>query len=214
MTSSDSILGEKLFEGRGGKLLEGKHTSIYHNGIAGDGLQILWDDVEQIYVGGQVDSINGLPSGEDRSIRIIDSKHNEISLEFIAVFRMKQDNRNQFSNAYTFILNNISRKQWTKLLQTINDGGKYSFGNFYVAKDGFYFSKIVSTWRGAKEAFDKIETRYVKKCIVSNGFLYIQYQDPNKKLKLRTEGAGEVRYIPNIHLVQSYINYVNTTITL
>ena len=133
MTSSDSILGEKLFEGRGGKLLEGKHTSIYHNGIAGDGLQILWDDVEQIYVGGQVDSINGLPSGEDRSIRIIDSKHNEISLEFIAVFRMKQDNRNQFSNAYTFILNNISRKQWTKLLQTINDGGKYSFGSFYVA---------------------------------------------------------------------------------
>jgi len=37
MTSSDSILGEKLFEG--------KHSSIYHDGIASEGLQMLWDDV-------------------------------------------------------------------------------------------------------------------------------------------------------------------------
>ena len=214
MTSSNNILGEKLYEGRGGKLLEGKHTSIHRNGIAGEGLYILWPDIEQIFIGGEIDSYNSIPSGEFRSIMVADSNKHEISLEFIAVFRMKQENRNQFENVYAFILKNIAGTQWTKFMQTINSGGNYSFGNFYISRDGFYFSKVVSTWRVAKEAFDKIETRYIKKGIMSNGRFYIQYQDPNKKLKLRTEGVGEVRHIPNVHIVQAYINYINTTIVL
>ena len=202
MTSSDKILGEKLFDG--------KHSSIYRNGVAGDGLQILWDDVEKIYVSGSVHSINGIiPSGEFRSIRIIDSNNTEINFELSAFFRMKQEYRDQFGDAYAFVLNKISTKQWTKFLQTIVSGGHYPFGNFNIAQDGFYFSKVVSTWKGAKEGFDIIETPYIKNCSISQGSFYIQYQVPKKKFKLRTERIGEVKDIPNIHIIQYYISYIN-----
>ena len=38
------------------------------------------------------------------------------------------------------------------------------------------------------------------------GYLYVQYQDHNKKLK-QTLGS-KVLDIPNIHLIQTYINMV------
>ena len=201
MTSSYSILGEKLFEG--------KHSSIYHDGIASEGLQMLWDDVAQIYVGGTVHSINGIPNGENRAIKIIDSHNNEIIFELAAFFRMKQENRDQFGNAYAFILKNIFAKQWTKFLQTIINGEHYSFGNFNIAKEGLYISKVVATWKGAKEGFDIVETPYIKNSYTRDGSFYIQYQVPKKKFKLIAERMGEVKYIPNIHIVQSYINYIN-----
>ena len=46
MDSIDSVLGELIFDG--------KNSKIYRNGIVGDGIQILWRDIEQIYVGGSV----------------------------------------------------------------------------------------------------------------------------------------------------------------
>jgi hypothetical protein len=208
--TSDNILGEKIYEGKGGKLFEGYHTGIYRNGIAGNGIVLLWNDAAQIYVSGSVHTTNWIPTGEFRTIRIVDSHDNEITLELSAPFRMNQENRDHFNEAYSFILKNIFIIQWTKFQQVITSGEHYSFGNFNIAKDGLYISKVVATWKGAKEGFDIIETPYIKNSFIQEGYFYIQYQVPKKNFKLTTERMGEVKYIPNIHIVRSYIQHINT----
>jgi len=209
MSSSEALLGEKLFDGRGGKLFEGTRTSIHRNGIAGEGFHILWPDVVEIYVGGTIDSFNSIPWNEDRTLTIVDSGKNELSFTLSGFFRMKQGKREQFNEAYAFVLRNVYEKQWAKFMETVRSGGHYPFGSFDIARDGFYFSKTVSTWKGPKEAFDKIETQYIKGCFIQQGFFYVQYQDADTPSKIRTWRAGEVQYVPNVHLVRSYISMLN-----
>ena len=54
--------------------------------------------------------------------------------------------------------------------------------------------------------YDKIDTNCILGCNIKIGFLYVQYQDHKNKLKEKC--AGRVLDIPNIHLIQTYINKV------
>jgi len=185
-----NILGQKVFAG--------KESSIYRNGIADDRYYILWPNVERVYVGGTTKSINGIQTSENRELSINDSKY-EVSFSSYSFFRMNHESKQTFNNIYAFVLNNIFPRQWSQFLQKINNGEWLSFNKFEVTKEAFYFRKMFGK-------YDKIETNCILGCDIKIGFLYVQYQDPKKKLKEKC--AGRVLDIPNIYLIQTYINKV------
>ena len=185
-----SILGQKVFAG--------KESSIYRNGVANGRYYILWPNVERVYIGGTTRSINGIPTSENRELSINDSKY-EVLFSSSSFFRMNHESKQTFNNIYTFVLNNIFSRQWAQFLQKINNGEWLSFNKFEVTKEAFYFRKMFGK-------YDKIETNHILGCDIKIGFLYVQYQDRKKKLKEKC--AGKVLDIPNIHLIQTYINTV------
>jgi hypothetical protein len=187
----ESVLGEIFYSD--------KYTSVCCNGIADKSNYILWTNVEEIYVGGSIQSFNGIPSGEDRTIRIIDSSKYQITFALSSFFRMQQGNKVLFSEVYGFILKNISARQWVQFIQKIQNGKWLSFQVFEISKDAFYFPKMFG-------GYEKKDIAYIKTCFMRAGCLYLQYQEPNKKLKIKN--AGRVEHIPNIHLIQTYINKV------
>lgn len=188
----NSILGEKL--------LSGDRSSIYRNGIAQGKNYILWADVAELYVGGIKSTTNGIPSGEDRTIRIVDSTNKRIDFAYVSgFFRMKQESRQAFNDIYSMIIHNISVRQWGQFLHKIRNGGHYSFRVFEVTQDYLYFHKLFG-------GYDKKDAAYIKGCDIKDGYFFIHYQEPNKKLK--TKLVGSVAKIPNIHIAQAFIDMV------
>ncbi len=198
-----SFLGEKL--------VVGDYSDIYLEGIAcnknyipkihGNVNYMLWENVEELYIGGTIRTLNFVPSGEDRTITIVDSSNNHIDFSLSGWFRMKEESKTSFSTIYSLILNNISARQWTQFLQKLRNGQRYSFRTFEVAQDAFYFHKL---FRGFD---DKKDIAYIRGYDMNQGYFYIQFQEPNKRLK--TKNVGQVVKIPNIHLVQSFIGMIS-----
>jgi len=189
-----NILGEKLFSGEG--------SDIYRKGIAHTEnyvSYILWDNVKAIYVRGTVSTFNGIPSGENRALSVIDANGNREDFWLSGFFRMKQERRQQFTEAYSFVLQNTSERLWRQFIQSLSEGNRLSFNEFEMTKDAFYFHKTFGGWK-------EVNTTHIRGCGIGTGYFYIQYQEPDKKIK--TKRVGEVRSIPNIHIIQSFINAI------
>jgi hypothetical protein len=204
MTTSNSFFGEKLFDVGGGKLLDGIHYSIHQNGIMGKEEQMLWSDVEQIFIGGTTYSVNGIPGGETNVITLVDSQKNGITFGTSSFFRINHTKRDQFSSIYELIINNISERQRAKLVKLINSGAHVTFGYFEISEDGFYLARERLSWKGPVNYTEKIENSKIKGCSIIQGVFYIQYSKANNKIK--NERMGDIQYIPNIHLARTYIH--------
>jgi hypothetical protein len=187
-----SVLGEEL--------LIGNHSSIYRNGIAKKENYILWGDIDRIYVGGTTHTINGIiPNGENMTLHIVDTHNNDIGFSLSGFFRMKKESKQQFSDIYTFILDNITKRQFQEFISKIRNGETVSFKKFEVTREAFYFHKAFG-------GYDKKDINYIKGCGMAEGEFYIQYQEPNKKVKVKR--IGSIIDIPNIHIARLYISAI------
>jgi hypothetical protein len=189
-----NILGEKIFSGDG--------SDIYRNGIGHTEhyvSYILWDDVKAIYVSATLNTFDGIPSGEDRELGVIDANGNREEFLLSGLFRMKQERRQQFNEAYSFVLQNTSERLWREFIQSLSEGNRLSFNEFEMTKDVFYFHKTFGGWK-------EVNTAHIRGCDIGGGYFYINYQEPDKKVK--TKRVGEVSNIPNIHIIQSFINAI------
>jgi len=191
-TNLNSILGEKLLSGGG--------SIIYRNGIAHKNKYILWENVEKIYISGSINTINSIiPSGEHRELRIVDINNKEIDFSFNGVFRMRSEDKEQFSACYSLILQKVTHRQWTQFIHKLQNGERHSYRGFEIAQDAFYFHKSFG-------GYDKKDIAYIIGCSMNAGAFYIHYQEPYKKPKAKF--VGSIAGIPNVHLVQSYINMI------
>lgn len=186
----NSILGERL--------LNGDDSTIYRKGIAHLNKYILWDDVSEIYIGGSVVTVSGIiPGGEDRKLSIVGINKNHIDFSISSIFRMKTENKQQFSDIYSMIVQNVTDRQWASFINKISNGERYSFKKFDIAQDAFYFHKLFG-------GYDRKDVAYINGCSIREGYFHIHYQEPYRNLK--TINVGLVFKIPNIHLAQSFIN--------
>jgi hypothetical protein len=190
-TNLNNILGEKLLSGGG--------SIIYRNGIAHKNQYILWENVEKIYISGSINTINFIiPSGEHRELRIVDVNNNEIDFSFNGIFRMRNADKEQFNSFYSLILQKVTPRQWTQFLHKLQNEERHSYRGFEIAQDAFYFHKF--------GGYDKKDIAFIKGWSMNAGAFYIHYQEPYKKPKAKF--VGSIAGIPNVHLVQSYINMI------
>lgn len=187
----DNILGEQVLD-------EGD-LSIHTKGIAYRDSYILWDNVDSIYVGGTKASINFIPTYEDRTIALVDeTARTRIDFSFSNIFRMGKGKKQLFNDVYSIILDNVSQRQWTKFIQALQAGERLNFQEFEMTRDAFYFRKFFGGYK-------QINITQVRGYDTSLGYFYIQYQD-NQKIKEKQ--VGEVSRIPNIHILQAFINMI------
>jgi hypothetical protein len=153
-------LGEVVFTG--------EDSDIYTRGIANTSKQMLWGDIATIYVGGQRGSFNWLPNGEDARIQLVDFNDKRIDYTSSGFFRMSNDKKQDFSSAYSFILQQITERQLKSFLHQIRKGERIDFREFDLDKDAFYFFSLLSS-------YDKKEINWIKGCSVNQGYFYIYY---------------------------------------
>jgi len=187
----DNILGEQV-------LGEGD-LSIHSRGIVYRGRYILWDNIDSIYVGGTKASINFVPTYEDRTIALVDeTARTRIDLSFSNIFRMGKGTKQLFNDLYSIILDNVSQRQWTKFTQALQAGERLNFQEFEMTQEAFYFRKFFG-------GYNQINVAQVRGYDTSLGYFYIQYQDSQK---MKERQAGEVSRIPNIHILETFINMI------
>jgi hypothetical protein len=192
-TEVDKILGEVL--------LAEKNLSIHSNGIVYKGDYLLWDDIGNIYVGGSKTSINGIPTAENRTILLVNgSLTHSIEISLSSVFRMQKEKNQLFAKIYSLILEKTSERQWIQFIDKLRTGTRFTYEEFDMTQEALYFRKF---WGGE----NKVDTNLIKGCALSQGMFVIFYQEPNKKMK--NKNAGGVGGIPNIHILQAYINAIS-----
>lgn len=113
---------------------------------------------------------------------------------------MTKGKKQQFSDVYSFIMKNTFSTQWSQFLQKINNGERLSFKKFEVTKEAFYFPKMFGK-------YDRKDITCIRDCDIDKGLFYVQYQS-NDKIKDKCLGKSE--RIPNLHIIESYIKYINT----
>jgi len=187
----NNILGEQI-------LNEGD-LSLHNKGIAYKDSYVLWDNVDSIYVGGTKASINFIPTFEDRTIVLVDeTAHTRIDFSFSSILRMGKGKKQLFNDIYSTILDNVSQRQLTKFIQALQAGERLNFQEFEITQEAFYFRKFFGGYK-------QIDVAQVRGCDISQGYFYIRYQD---KQKIKTKQAGEVSRIPNVHILQLFINMI------
>jgi hypothetical protein len=187
----NNILGEEII-GEG-------DFSLHSKGVVYRGKYILWDNVDSVYVGGTKSSINFIPTYENRTIALVDeTAHTRIDLSFSNIFRMGKGMKQLFNDLYSIILNNVSQRQWTKFIQALQAGERLNFQEFEMTREAFYFRKFFGGYK-------QIDVAQVRGYDTSLGYFYIQYQD-NQKIK--EQQAGEVSRIPNVHILQTFIDMI------
>ena len=96
---------------------------------------------------------------------------------------------------YEYIVSHIFERQWDDMVTVINSGERVDFGSFYIDSNAIYIKGIF----GNKQLdFYVINGWYMDK-----GELCIKYYDKRRKIKKKS--AGFVAGIPNIHLVQAFL---------
>lgn len=192
-------MGLDLNSTLGEQILNGGHLSIHRKGIAYNDNYILWDNIDLIYVGGTKASINFIPTFEDRTIALVDeTSPNRIDFSLSSVFRMRKEKKQTFDDIYSIILDNVLQQQWAKFVQALQAGEHLNFQEFELTQEAFYFRKFFGGYK-------QINVAQIRGCDISQGYFYIRYQD---KQKIKTKQAGEVSRIPNIHILQTFINMI------
>lgn len=85
-------------------------------------------------------------------------------------FRMDKKSKQEFSDIYSIILQNITKRQWEQFLNKLRSGERISYQNFEVAKEAFYFHGIFG-------GVDRKDMECIKGCSMKVGNFYIHYQD-------------------------------------
>lgn len=197
-----------IYSGQLGEvLLDGGSWHLYRNGVAGRGKSILWPNVEEIYISGSVTSVEFISAGEKRSIKIVDSYKNSIKITLSDFFRMSEAKKQEFTDVYAFILQNVGDRQWTQFLQRLANGERISFKALDISRDGIYCVKGSRKLFGFALGYDRIEIPSVIGCNIRNGIFYIQHLQPNGRLKDRY--IDYVQDIPNIHIIQAFIKEIS-----
>jgi len=173
---------------------------VCENGICEKKKTILWDEIDTIFLDGTKTTVNFIiPAGESINLRIFSTKGNKINLNIRAAFRMSGKDRDNFSDVYQFIISKIIDRQWTKLINDIKEGERVSFQSFDVTSSAIYRSKFFG-------GYETIELYRIAGCDISNGEFFIIFID--NKGRLKHKKTGDVRQIPNIHLVQTFLSTI------
>jgi hypothetical protein len=194
-TQEEQTLGEML--------LDGGSWQIHRGGIASRNRSILWQEVNEVYIGGLKTSINYIPAGEQMSITIVDYYKNRIRVTISGLFRMGTEKKNTFSDIYGYILHNIFDRQLRQAIRNIGDGKIVSFKAFNITSDGIYNSKGTRKLFGYKREYTNTKQSTAIGCQMHEGLFYIRCLQSNGKQK--DKWIGDVKDIPNVHIAQALI---------
>jgi hypothetical protein len=196
------IMEENSEKELGELLINKDNIRVYSNGIAdyyGD--YLLWDEIDYIYVGGTRSSVNYIPTMEDRTIKLVQSSSNRhVDILLSSWFRMRKEKQQLFNDIYSAIMKNTFDRLWSQFIQQLHSGTRLSFDKFEMTKDAFYFRKFF-------KGYNEINISSVKKCEINQGIFYFFVHKSGKYMY--PMNVGKIEEIPNIHIIQAYINLIN-----
>jgi hypothetical protein len=191
-SESDNLLGKEI--------TSYNNLHIYENGIIYDDDYMLWDEIENIYIGGATTLINLMPAFEDRKIILVDSTtERQIKIFVSSLFLMKKEKAQIFNDVYATIIAHVAKRQWRDFLKQINNGIEISYENFKLSNEAFYFKK--------HGRIVKISNVYILGYEIIQGGFYILYQEPDEKMK--KQYVGSIENIPNVHILQAHIDVIS-----
>lgn len=180
-----------------GKVLH-KHGNKYicEFGVGDKGTSILWEEINELFLGGQRTSINFMPAGESVSIKVVSITGEKINFDQKALFVMGSKKKDTIFSIYNFVVKKIINRQMSELVTALKKGNRVSFKSFDVTSTAVYREKFFG-------GYDIIEFRRIVGCGFNNGEFVIKFI--GDKGRLKQKGSGSVRNIPNIHLAQALL---------
>lgn len=158
-----------------------------------------WEDISNIYIRAEKESINFLPTSELKEITLVSKSQKKLKLYFSFSWRMGIRGEDAFNRIYQSILAQTSERQWNEFITTLKDENLVDFDLFLIRPDRILFSKFI---KGIKILhLDRIIEYYI-----SNGALFIGYL--NEKGNYKKQNLGPIALIRNIHILQNFLSIV------
>ena len=128
-------------------LLDGGDWQVHRGGITSRDRTILWNEINEVYVGASNDKVDPVSADEKMSIAVVDYYKNRIEITLSGFSRTGTKDRNEFTDIYGLVLHNVLDRQVKQALISISGGKRVSFKAFEIARDAIYYAK------GAKQLF-------------------------------------------------------------
>ena len=185
-----------------GKVLH-KHGNKYicEFGVGDKKTSILWEEINELFLGGQRRAINymfvaDVPAGESIEINVVSIAGEKIRLKQNALFTMGSKKKDTIFSIYNFIVKQIIDRQMSELVTALEKGNRVSFKSFDMTSVAVHRKKFFG-------GYDIINYNRIVGCDFSNGEFVIKFIDDKGRWK--GKGSGHVADIANIHLAQALL---------
>jgi hypothetical protein len=194
-------LAERTGQHELGPVLHTHGTShICEGGVSDDRKSILWDEVESLFLSAWKRTVNYIaPAGEGMEVRIVSMAGDKITFTQDAIFRIGNKDKSSFWDLYQFIVSQVIERQWSKLVNDIEERKRVTFGDFDISSSAIYRKKFFG-------GYDIIDLRLVAGCHFANGEFVLDFVDDKGRVKRKT--LGSVARIPNIHLAEAFLSSI------
>ena len=85
-------------------LLDGGDWQVHRGGIASRDRTMLWNEINEVYVGASNDEVDSLSADEKMSVTVVDYYKNDIKITLFSFSGTGTEGRNEFTDIYGFIL--------------------------------------------------------------------------------------------------------------
>jgi len=172
---------------------------ILNEGVSVGEKFIKWYEISKIYIRAEKETINFIPTSEGKHISLVSDFGKIVDLNFGVFGRMGTKTLNAYNRVYQFIIEKTMERQWNIFVDSLKRGELLDFNLLAIQADGILLKKYKKGKQLLK--IDKIKDHHF-----SDGALYMIYIDEkgkNAKCKI-----GEVALIPNIHIIQYFLDKV------
>ena len=171
---------------------------IYKDGIKQESKHISWNSAKTLYLSGMKGTVNFIfPAGEKWELKIIDSSGTTIDIKQSSFLSMSKGEKDEFFKTYRYIIGQVFDNQWAWFQDQLKNNRKIYFNKLSLDTKAICYK----TFLGKSVA---IPISDLVGHIISSGYFYIHYR--NSKAKIKTIRVGLVSAIPNIHLLQAFID--------
>ncbi|MFC2035813.1 hypothetical protein ACFLUJ_06810 [Chloroflexota bacterium] len=180
-----------------GKVLH-KHGNKYicEFGVGDKKTSILWEELNELFLGSQRTSVNFMPASESVSIKVVSITGEKINFEQKAPFVMSRKKKDTIYSIYSFVVKKIIDRQMSELVTALKGGNRVSFKSFDMTSNAIYRKKFFG-------GHDIIDCDRIVGCDFYNGEFVIKFID--NKGSWKQKDSGRVADIPNIHLAQALL---------
>jgi len=176
-----------------------KKLRICELGVCDNKKSILWNDVKDLTVSGQIVRVNLMLADDRTMIGITDFRDRSILIDigrgFLDLTGRKK--ARTVSNIARFITSKIFDRQWNWFMEELRSNRPVSFGSFEVTSDNLRKKRIHG-------GYAIIELGSITGWEISNGWIYVSHLNDQGKEKVKT--LGMVIGTTNLHLIASFLD--------